>query len=879
MDTSYRVNENLDINADEMQSMQDAFCKSNDMYLMCISRNRGQITSFSGTKPEEDFVDANFTSELRREIMDSFIDGTAENIVERYGTEEYLIYRGVAVRGLEGKFLGVWLCFGIDKNKIPEGKILPEELKLTTLDSFDKSILLLETLTKYYFAEKIKTQTLRQQLSIEKKAEYEIQYKLKKNEIMTDILRFMESEDSFTVIADNILHEAGRYIDCTNTALLQISENGITVDMISEWAKDGEDCSLISKFQGISLVELPFMNGKPYTISSDATLPEAFEMFFIKYGIKAAIFLPINVNDSAAIYLCFLSIGIERRWSVDDLRFANDIKRILHTVLLKKITANSLASSYNALEAILQNAGYGVVVTNHALGQILYTNETFDRMFENEIDRVAVQELIFDDKYTKTEYSGYSANGSGKWFDISINSTKWVDGSDVRMYTFYDITDLRLYQKKVEKQAQEDILTGLYNRQACEKDIAMEFHVAKKLGKDFAVLMVDLDDFASVNEGLGYKVGDDLLEYVAHSINDISYIRGKCYRVGGDEFAVLIEHDNYDNLEFIIKRIMNLFDNPWLLNGEEYFCTMSMGCVKGPSDIENATDILTRLNIAVHGAKNKGKNRFEYYSEQSKEVMAEKVRLEQALRKAVDDGCDEFEVYFQPIMEFVGGVSSCCGAEALVRWNSSEYGLVEPDKFIPQAEKLRLIVAIGDHVMAEAAKACKHWNDFGQPDYKVNINLSVVQLTQNDIVDKIKRILEETAIDPRNLTFEVTESLAVNDIDRMASILKAIRSLGCRVALDDFGTGYSSLNYIRSMPIDTIKIDKAFVSDMDSDDFSEAFIKTIAELAESLDVDVCVEGVEFDKQIDMIGKFSVNLAQGYYFDKPLIRADFEKKYL
>ena len=253
--------------------------------------------------------------------------------------------------------------------------------------------------------------------------------------------------------------------------------------------------------------------------------------------------------------------------------------------------------------------------------------------------------------------------------------------------------------------------------------------------------------------------------------------------------------------------------------------------------------------------------------------------MDQALRKAVDDGCKEFEVYFQPVMEFVDGVSRCCGAEALVRWNSPEYGIVLPDQFIMNAEQSRLIVAIGYHVLDEAVRACKHWNDFGHPEYKVNINLSVVQLTQNDILEKIKSVIDETSIDPKNITFEVTESLAIEDMDLMIKILKSIRKLGCRVALDDFGTGYSSLNYIRTMPIDTIKIDRAFVSDMNKDNFFEVFVKTISELADSLNVDVCVEGVEVNEQVNMIGRFSVNLAQGYYFDKPLEKADFEKKYL
>ena len=272
-------------------------------------------------------------------------------------------------------------------------------------------------------------------------------------------------------------------------------------------------------------------------------------------------------------------------------------------------------------------------------------------------------------------------------------------------------------------------------------------------------------------------------------------------------------------------------------------------------------------------------HRFEFYDANSDAVVAEKVKMEQAMRKAVEDDCKEFEVYYQPIMEFVNGIPTCCGAEALVRWNSPEYGLVLPDQFISQAEQLKLINSIGQHVLLEAAKSCKHWNDFGHPEYKVNVNLSVVQLTQSDFLDKLDMVLKQTAIDPQNLTLEVTESLAINDMERMIKLLDAIRAKGCRVALDDFGTGYSSLNYIRTMPLDTIKIDRAFVSDMNSDHFSEVFVKTISELADSLDVDVCVEGVEFDKQVDMIGKFSVNLAQGFFFDKPLTKEDFEKKYL
>lgn len=240
--------------------------------------------------------------------------------------------------------------------------------------------------------------------------------------------------------------------------------------------------------------------------------------------------------------------------------------------------------------------------------------------------------------------------------------------------------------------------------------------------------------------------------------------------------------------------------------------------------------------------------------------------------------CDEFTVYFQPIIN-VKGEDVCAGAEALVRWNSATMGFINPVDFIPLAEYLGLINPIGEHVLREAAKHCRYWNDMGHPDYKVNVNLSVVQLLQNDIVKKIKGIIDEVGIEPGNLCLEVTESLAINDMVRMKRILSEIKALGVKVALDDFGTGYSSLNHIREMPLDIIKIDKCFIEHLGEDDFSDAFVKMVTELANTIGVHVCVEGVETDRQYAIIKKMGIYYIQGYFFDKPMCIERFEEKYI
>ena len=219
------------------------------------------------------------------------------------------------------------------------------------------------------------------------------------------------------------------------------------------------------------------------------------------------------------------------------------------------------------------------------------------------------------------------------------------------------------------------------------------------------------------------------------------------------------------------------------------------------------------------------------------------------------------------------------GAEALIRWNSDELGFIAPGDFIPLAEYLGLINPIGNYVLRQACEECHRWNLNGHPDYKVNVNLSVVQLLQSDIVEIVEDTLKDTGLDPKNLTLEVTESLAINDMERMKKILSKIKELGVKIALDDCGTGYSSLNHIREIPCDVIKVDQSFVRDLADDAYSQSFIKMVAELAETIGVQICVEGIETKEQFNVLGGMKVKMVQGYFFDRPMPKEDFEAKYV
>jgi diguanylate cyclase (GGDEF)-like protein len=501
--------------------------------------------------------------------------------------------------------------------------------------------------------------------------------------------------------------------------------------------------------------------------------------------------------------------------------------------------------------------------------------------FENEIKSGAIVALFEESsRYnTASSYREVNYKERNRWYDVTSTSMTWVDGRRVVLYAIIDVTEKKQYQKKIEQQANNDFLTGLYNRMCCERDLLRIIDEAKECGGKGAVIYLDLDDFKHINDGLGHQYGDVLLKAISSSLTRINGVENTCYRMGGDEFVILVPHTSYDRFEQIIESIRVVFNKPWFLKGADYYCTSSIGVVTFPDEGETVQDLIRKADIAMYTAKKSGKNKLAHYTDSSDEEAYKRLDMEKSMRAATATDYDQFEVYYQPIVDITKPGNPCTGAEALIRWNSTELGFISPADFIPLAEYLGLINPIGHHVLQKACEAVKYWNENGHPYYKVNVNLSVVQLMQNDIVDTIAKTIEETEVNPRNLTLEVTESLAINDMERMKRILGNIKKLGIRIALDDFGTGYSSLNHIREIPLDVIKVDQSFVKDLATDQYAQSFVRMIGELADALGVRVCVEGIETAEQFKALENMNVRMVQGFYFDKPMPRDAFERKYL
>jgi len=857
-----------------MQELQDHFCEAHNLYLACLSKKHGVITKAYGSREELSYIHSKVDMDMHVSLLNRLVNSNLESVVEMNCNRSSVKMCGVAVR-MNGDIVAIWIAIGLLDGMEED---TPSYMKCTTEEDFYKSIEFLEVISKQLFAIKQEEHLAQEAFVMSRAAESKMEEELRRNGVLTSIVKMLESENEFTKIVDDILKGVGDYLHISNCALMRETSNGELVDMICEYAEAEED-SVIESSQNLKKSDLPFFSGKPYMISANSMMPEDFRLFFERAKIRAGVFLPITINGKVSMYLCFWEKKQDKVWDVNDIKFLNDVKRIVQSILVKRIAKNSLASSYASLEAILENVGCGIYVRDPKNARVLYTNKKYTVAFGGAFTEKSVDEYISEVIESQEQYQEFYFDNIEKWFAFQCTKINWVDGRDVELCAIFDVSAKRFYQKKMEKQASHDLLTGLYNRIRCEQDLERLARNTAELGMEGAILYIDLDDFKHINDGLGHQYGDALLQSIAKHLSQIPSVEGNCYRVGGDEFLIIVQHHHFPMLYQIIDEIKELFAKPWLIKGTEYYCTMSMSVVRFPNEGERFDELIKKADAALFNAKNAGKNRVFFYDENHDTGSYKRLDLEKNMRNATQSRMEEFEVFYQPIVDVSVEGAPCIGAEALVRWNSAELGYVSPGDFIPLAEYLGLINPIGTHVLREACKRCKYWNDMGQPDFSVNVNLSIVQLLQADIVDVVAKVIKETGIVPEHLHLEVTEGLAVNDMERMKQILADIKKLGVKVALDDFGTGYSSLNHIREMPIDIIKIDRCFIQDIEKDDFAKSFVKIVTELANVINVRTCIEGVEGQEQVDILRELNVHMIQGYFFGKPMPVTEFEEKYL
>jgi len=457
----------------------------------------------------------------------------------------------------------------------------------------------------------------------------------------------------------------------------------------------------------------------------------------------------------------------------------------------------------------------------------------------------------------------------GGWIPVESNCRNLLDDPQIRGFVVNsrDVSDRKALERQLEHRTIHDPLTGLTNRALLLDRLDHTVARASRLGGSFAVLFVDLDGFKAINDAHGVTVGDAVLRTVAYRLLDVVRGADTVARLGGDEFAVLLEHDDSPvDAAKVAQRILGAVSGPIDADGRRVQLTASIG-IAHAEDGTQAAEVLRNADIAMHLAKESGRDRFEVFETSMHVRVVERLELEADLAVAVDRG--ELAIHYQPIVALVD--QHITGFEALLRWTHPERGNVPPNRFVPMAEQTGLIVPIGRFVLREACRQLADWRRRkpGAADLTISVNVSMRQLTDSDLVADVHEALTDAGLPAGALTLELTESALVTDAEATIATLTQLKGLGVRIAIDDFGTGYSSLAYLHRFPVDVLKIDRSFVNSVASGRQSPALARAIVDLGRSLDLLTVAEGIEHDAELAQFRQLDCTHGQGFLFSRPV----------
>lgn len=455
----------------------------------------------------------------------------------------------------------------------------------------------------------------------------------------------------------------------------------------------------------------------------------------------------------------------------------------------------------------------------------------------------------------------------GSVIDVEINSSPFMhNGRPASLFIGRDITERRKSTEQMAYMAHYDSLTGLPNRVLFNQRLEHALNVAERPGKSLEILFLDLDRFKNINDTLGHAIGDKVLQETAARLRDILRESDTVARLGGDEFVVLVENvDEPHRGGIIAEKILASFKPPFLQDKEPLAVSTSIGIATYPSDGRDAQTLLKNADIAMYRSKEMGRNKYCYYSPELNRHAAERRTLEYALGSALERG--EFSLHYQPKINLLS--KRITGVEALLRWWHAPLGLISPDRFIPIAEETGLIVPIGYWALRTACLQNRQWQEASQARLLVSVNLSLRQLNDNDLLENITAILEDTGLDAHFLEVEIKENVMMADPDKASKVLHGLANMGISVSIDDFGTGYSSLAHLKQFPIRAVKIDRSFVQRAPASRGDAAITRAIIGLAHTLECSVVAEGAETQQQFEFLRDNECDSMQGYYFSAPM----------
>ena len=430
----------------------------------------------------------------------------------------------------------------------------------------------------------------------------------------------------------------------------------------------------------------------------------------------------------------------------------------------------------------------------------------------------------------------------------------------------HELSERHRTAKYLDKLAYYDTTTELPNRHYFHQQLDRAVKHAITTKQKMVLLFLDLDNFKIVNDTLGHTTGDLLLKQASARLSNVLRQNDYICRIGGDEFAIIIENiSNIDDVSIVTEKCIQSLTNPFVFEGHKFFIGVSIGISICPDDAITANTLLVNADMAMYEVKLRGKNNYQFFNSEMNDTHSRKFQLESDLRHAIKQ--DQMELYYQPQVNSQNALLT--GAEALMRWNHPEKGLISPDEFIPIAEETGLILSLGEWLIKTACRHGKQLVDSGLKDITIAINISGIQIREVTFVDQISDALTRSGLDPSHLELELTESILMDDSTLVIDKVNQLKGLGVHVAIDDFGTGFSSMNYLKSFPITKLKIDKSFISGLPQSSDDMAITMAIIALAHGMNIKVVAEGVEHEDQVDFLRSHACDVLQGYYYAKPM----------
>ncbi|SHG19007.1 putative bifunctional diguanylate cyclase/phosphodiesterase [Ornithinibacillus halophilus] len=530
--------------------------------------------------------------------------------------------------------------------------------------------------------------------------------------------------------------------------------------------------------------------------------------------------------------------------------------------------SNELDIPFILQESMMQNEHAIIVVDSN--GIIIQVNQVFKHSFSF---RIGDSINNFFSQHVRV--GGFTAPLQDNWkgnVTITVNESSYEKYLDIQSFRiangekyFQYVFHTMIEKEEIRYLAYNDGLTKLPNRLAFEENVKQLLLKPELKKHIFALLFFDLDRFKLINDTFGHAYGDLLLQKAAERLQSCFSEKDILARLGGDEFIALLPNIGHEREAiYKVEEIIEHFSIPFQLRENEVYVTISVGISFYPHDGENLEALISQADSAMYHAKKQGKNNYELSKAELHASNFERFHLENMLRKAIKE--EQLELFYQPQVNIVD--EKVVAVEALVRWRHPEYGIIPPNEFIPIAEDSGLILEIDDFVLRKACQQIHHWKQLGNP-IRISVNLSAQQFMQKNLPDKIATLLKIEKVPPNLLELEITESMVMQDTKMSAIQIEKIRALGVKVAIDDFGTGHSSYQYLKNFPIDSLKIDRIFINDVETNRNTKAILNSMINLGHDLNLQVIVEGVETEEQLSNLDSKKCSAVQGYYFYKPM----------